>query len=92
MNFYFHCLGSRHVKVGLTDKYTLLFLYSHCFKFVLCISVFLFTGLADIMKQLLTKYDNLFEVSFPYSMGWHGKAKKGKYAFLGVGVVKIVLA
>lgn len=25
------------------------------------------------MKQLLTKYDNLFEVSFPYSMGWHGK-------------------
>uniref|UniRef100_A0A3B5KHY4 Galactose-1-phosphate uridylyltransferase n=1 Tax=Takifugu rubripes TaxID=31033 RepID=A0A3B5KHY4_TAKRU len=29
-------------------------------------------GLADIMKRLLTKYDNLFEVSFPYSMGWHG--------------------
>ncbi|XP_061732983.1 galactose-1-phosphate uridylyltransferase isoform X2 [Nerophis ophidion] len=29
-------------------------------------------SLADIMKQLLTKYDNLFEVSFPYSMGWHG--------------------
>ncbi|XP_071400976.1 galactose-1-phosphate uridylyltransferase-like, partial [Centroberyx affinis] len=28
--------------------------------------------LADIMKRLLTKYDNLFEVSFPYSMGWHG--------------------
>ena len=25
------------------------------------------------MKQLTTKYDNLFEVSFPYSMGWHGK-------------------
>ena len=21
---------------------------------------------------MLTKYDNLFEVSFPYSMGWHG--------------------
>lgn len=31
------------------------------------------TGLASIMKRLLTKYDNLFEVSFPYSMGWHGK-------------------
>jgi hypothetical protein len=31
------------------------------------------TDLADIMKQLLTKYDNLFETSFPYSMGWHGK-------------------
>ena len=30
-------------------------------------------GLADIMKRLLIKYDNLFEVSFPYSMGWHGK-------------------
>ena len=30
-------------------------------------------GLADIMKQLLVKYDNLFEISFPYTMGWHGK-------------------
>lgn len=29
-------------------------------------------GLADILKGLLVKYDNLFEVSFPYSMGWHG--------------------
>lgn len=29
-------------------------------------------ALADILKRLLTKYDNLFEVSFPYSMGWHG--------------------
>ncbi|XP_058551023.1 galactose-1-phosphate uridylyltransferase isoform X2 [Neofelis nebulosa] len=28
--------------------------------------------LASIMKKLLTKYDNLFETSFPYSMGWHG--------------------
>ncbi len=28
--------------------------------------------LADILKRLLTKYDNLFEMSFPYSMGWHG--------------------
>ena len=28
--------------------------------------------LADILKQLTTRYDNLFEVSFPYSMGWHG--------------------
>ena len=31
------------------------------------------SALADIMKRLLTKYDNLFEVSFPYSMGWVGK-------------------
>jgi UDPglucose--hexose-1-phosphate uridylyltransferase len=29
-------------------------------------------ALADILKQMLTKYDNLFETSFPYSMGWHG--------------------
>lgn len=28
--------------------------------------------LADILKRLLVKYDNLFDVSFPYSMGWHG--------------------
>ncbi|MDX2141612.1 MAG: UDP-glucose--hexose-1-phosphate uridylyltransferase [Chloroflexota bacterium] len=29
-------------------------------------------GLADVLKRLLTRYDNLFEVPFPYSMGWHG--------------------
>jgi len=29
-------------------------------------------GLAQVLKRLLIKYDNLFEVSFPYSMGWHG--------------------
>lgn len=29
-------------------------------------------NLADIMKRMLTRYDNLFETSFPYSMGWHG--------------------
>lgn len=29
-------------------------------------------GLADALKRLTTRYDNLFEVSFPYSMGWHG--------------------
>jgi UDPglucose--hexose-1-phosphate uridylyltransferase len=29
-------------------------------------------NLADILKRLLTRYDNLFEISFPYSMGWHG--------------------
>lgn len=28
--------------------------------------------LADILKRLLIRYDNLFETSFPYSMGWHG--------------------
>jgi UDPglucose--hexose-1-phosphate uridylyltransferase len=29
-------------------------------------------NLALILKQLLTRYDNLFETPFPYSMGWHG--------------------
>ncbi len=28
--------------------------------------------LAGILKRLLVCYDNLFEVPFPYSMGWHG--------------------
>nr|MBA3532675.1 galactose-1-phosphate uridylyltransferase [Ardenticatenales bacterium] len=35
-------------------------------------------ALAEILKQLLTRYDNLFEVSFPYSMGWHGAPTDGK--------------
>jgi len=29
-------------------------------------------GLADILKRMLAKYDNLFGIRFPYSMGWHG--------------------
>lgn len=29
-------------------------------------------ALADILKQLTIRYDNLFNCSFPYSMGWHG--------------------
>lgn len=29
-------------------------------------------NLADILKRMLTKYDNLFNISFPYTMGWHG--------------------
>jgi UDPglucose--hexose-1-phosphate uridylyltransferase len=28
-------------------------------------------SLAEILKQLLTRYDNLFRAPFPYSMGWH---------------------
>ena len=28
--------------------------------------------LAAIMKDLTTRYDNVFETSFPYSMGFHG--------------------
>ncbi len=29
-------------------------------------------ALADILRRLLTRYDNLFETPFPYTMGWHG--------------------
>jgi UDPglucose--hexose-1-phosphate uridylyltransferase len=35
-------------------------------------------SLADILKRFLSKYDNLFEVSFPYSMGWHGAPFNGE--------------
>jgi len=28
-------------------------------------------ALANVMKELTTRYDNLFEISFPYSMGFH---------------------
>ena len=30
-------------------------------------------SLADILKRLLAKYDNLFECSFPYASGWIGE-------------------
>lgn len=33
------------------------------------------TSLAIVLKQLTTKYDNLFKCSFPYSMGFHGKTE-----------------
>lgn len=29
------------------------------------------TALAEIFKEVTTRYDNLFEISFPYSMGFH---------------------
>jgi UDPglucose--hexose-1-phosphate uridylyltransferase len=28
--------------------------------------------LSRVLKRLLVRYDNLFEVAFPYSFGWHG--------------------
>lgn len=34
-------------------------------------------GLADILKRITTRYDNLFEVSFPYSMGFHPAPSDG---------------
>lgn len=29
------------------------------------------TALAEVFKEVTTRYDNLFEISFPYSMGFH---------------------
>ncbi len=29
------------------------------------------TSLADLLRRVTAKYDNLFEISFPYSMGFH---------------------
>ncbi len=29
-------------------------------------------ALSEVLQALLIRYDNLFETSFPYSMGWHG--------------------
>lgn len=34
--------------------------------------------LAAILKRLLGAYDNLFQTSFPYSMGWHGAPFNGE--------------
>ncbi len=36
------------------------------------------TNLADILKRLTTRYDNLFEISFPYSMGFHQAPTDGE--------------
>lgn len=33
--------------------------------------------LAIALKQLTSRYDNLFQCSFPYSMGWHGAPFNG---------------
>jgi UDPglucose--hexose-1-phosphate uridylyltransferase len=35
-------------------------------------------SLADILQQITIKYDNLFNCSFPYSMGWHGAPFDGE--------------
>jgi UDPglucose--hexose-1-phosphate uridylyltransferase len=34
-------------------------------------------ALADVIKRLTTRYDNLFNVSFPYSMGFHQSPSDG---------------
>jgi UDPglucose--hexose-1-phosphate uridylyltransferase len=35
-------------------------------------------ALADVIKRLTTRYDNLFLTSFPYSMGWHQSPADGE--------------
>lgn len=35
-------------------------------------------GLADIIKRVTVRYDNLFQVSFPYSMGFHQQPTDGR--------------
>lgn len=38
---------------------------------------------ADVLKKLTTRYDNLFQTPFPYSMGFHQKPTDGRsYDFL----------
>lgn len=36
------------------------------------------SAMADILKRITTRYDNLFEVSFPYSMGFHQAPSDGQ--------------
>jgi UDPglucose--hexose-1-phosphate uridylyltransferase len=36
------------------------------------------TALANIIKRLTTRYDNLFEISFPYTMGIHQQPTDGE--------------
>ncbi len=35
-------------------------------------------ALADIIKRLTVRYDNLFHAPFPYSMGWHARPTDGR--------------
>ena len=35
------------------------------------------SGLADILKRVTTRYDNLFSTSFPYTMGFHQRPTDG---------------
>jgi UDPglucose--hexose-1-phosphate uridylyltransferase len=35
-------------------------------------------GLADILRRLTHRYDQLFQVSFPYSMGFHQRPTDGE--------------
>ena len=41
-------------------------------------------GLADALKRLTTRYDNLFETSFPYTMGFHQSPTDGNGTRSGI--------
>jgi UDPglucose--hexose-1-phosphate uridylyltransferase len=36
------------------------------------------TALADLLRRVTARYDNLFEISFPYSMGFHQAPRHGR--------------
>jgi UDPglucose--hexose-1-phosphate uridylyltransferase len=36
------------------------------------------SSLADMLKRLTVRYDNLFDVSFPYSVGFHQRPTDGR--------------
>jgi UDPglucose--hexose-1-phosphate uridylyltransferase len=36
------------------------------------------SGLADILKRVTSRYDNVFGVPFPYSMGFHQRPTDGQ--------------
>ena len=35
-------------------------------------------ALADILKRVTTRFDNLFQISFPYTMGFHQRPTDGQ--------------
>jgi UDPglucose--hexose-1-phosphate uridylyltransferase len=38
-------------------------------------------ALADLLRRLTVRYDNLFRCAFPYSMGWHGQPARGAHPY-----------
>jgi len=63
-----HTIFNKYISYSLEQFQKVLLFYNNTI-----IDQCLFVGLASTMKCYLTKYDNLFKTSFPYSMGWHGK-------------------
>lgn len=46
-------------------------------------------SLADILSRLLPGYDRLFDISFPYSFGWHGAPTGGGDAGTSAGAYQL---